>query len=154
MSSEFLNDGSSTRIKKCWRHHYLQAFLIWHKGWWCHSTFGIYYDKVQIFWESHKNLKNSSNFSQFFKPKQYGDFFTSLWPSQNIWTLHKHCTFIGQSNFGWCRGHWYSCIQIWSLCSKEPFGSSRISLCHQYQWISYFSSQFVDDSQLFRRPRP
>ena len=75
MNSEFLNDGSPTRIKNCWRHHYLQAFLIWHKGWWCHSTFGIYYDKVQIFWESHKNLKKSPNSSYSQSNISIGRFF-------------------------------------------------------------------------------
>ena len=46
-------------------------------------------DKVQIFWEGHKKLKNNSQilWNLLSNVKKSGRFFKFLWPSQNIWTL-------------------------------------------------------------------
>ena len=41
--------------------------------------------KVHIFWEGHKILQNL----QYIQSKVRGRFRKILWPSQNIWTLHK-----------------------------------------------------------------
>ena len=47
--------------------------------------------KVHIFWEGHKNLRNLPlTFDcMYCGQKLVEDFAKFLWPSQNIWTLHK-----------------------------------------------------------------
>jgi hypothetical protein len=46
--------------------------------------------KVHIFWESHKNMTKSPNFfwqNYISNIKNFADFVTFVWLSQNIWTL-------------------------------------------------------------------
>ena len=57
----------------------------WHWWRWILSCF----DKVQIFWEGHKNLKKNLPFflHHLVASRRFKDLFKNLWTSQNIWTL-------------------------------------------------------------------
>jgi len=68
--------------------------IIGQKSLWNHPTWIFkplsFYDKVRLFWESHKFLQNLhlSFVYSTIKTKVRWRLYKILWPSQNIWTLN------------------------------------------------------------------